>query len=336
MAYGVRKLSKLQFGREATAGTAVAADELWRGPAAMVEDMRTRVFSEEDIGQLDPLNRYYDAAYSAQLNMPSQPATFEQILHIFEAGITADTPAQDASGGYMYVYELNKSDNAVKTYTFEGGDSSDVLEMEYGFVTQFVLSGRVDEAVMLDSATWLGRQVTDTSFTADISPIAVEEILFNQGNLYIDASGGSIGTTSKAGILTGFRLTVETGWRPVRAANGELYFYSVKNAGGTAQLELTLEHDDTTAVAERAAMRSGSVRLVRLQFDGTTIADGSAFSGKALRIDFEGIWMPESFRTLSDEDGDNIVTGTLRHGRDSDTDDVGVQITVNNSRSSLD
>ncbi len=328
MAYGIRKLTELQFGREAVAaGTAVTPTIVWRGPATMPEDMRTRVFVEEDVGQLDPVGRFYDAAYLAQINMPSQPATFEQLVHVLEAGIDDETPAQDGTGGYMYAYTLNAAANAPMTYTFRGGDNTDVLQAEYCFVTEFVLSGRVDEAVMLESATWMGRQVADASLE-DLTPAAVEEILFNQGNLYIDDSGGSAGGTEKAGALMGFRLRVMTGWRAVRAANGELYFEDLKNVGGTAELELTLEHE-TTAAAERAAMRAGSTRLVRLQFDGSAIANGSAFTGKALRIDLEGKWLPESFRTLSDEDGDNIVTGTLRHQRDTDTDDIGCQITLN-------
>jgi hypothetical protein len=166
--------------------------------------------------------------------------------------------------------------------------------------------------------------------------VAVEEILFNQGKLYLDNSGGTVGTTEKTGVLTGFRLTVTTGWQAVRAANGELYFYDLKQVGATAELELTLEHDDTVAAAERGFMRTGAVRLVRLQFDGTTIADGSEFAGKALRIDFEGRWVPESFRTLTDDNGDNIVTGTLRHQRDTGTDDLGVVITLNIEDSDLD
>jgi len=334
MAYGIRKLTELQLGRESVAaGTAATPDVLWRGPAVMPEDQRTRVFVEENIGQRDPVGRYYDAAYLAQIGMPSQPATYQQLVHVLEAGIDDETPAQDATGGYMYLYELNASANDVMTYTIRGGDNSDVLEAEYCFVTRFVLSGRVAEAVMVE-AEWQGRQVADASLET-LSTSTVEDILFNEGKIYIDDSGGTIGNTEKAGSLLGFRLTVETGWRPVFGANGELYFYSIKNVGGMATLELTLEHD-AVATSERGKMRDGSVRLVRLQFDGAAIANGSEYDGYALRIDLEGIWLPESFRTLSDEDGDNIVTGTLRHQKDPGNDDQGVVITLAIEDSDLD
>jgi len=336
MAYGIRKLSKVQIGREAAAGTAVAATEIWRGEAQIPEDQRTRVFVEEDLGLRDPYHRFYDAAYLAQLNMPSTPATFEQLVHIFEAGIDTIAGVQDGAGtDYVYAYQLNAAANDPKLYTIEGGDNSDAVEMEYSFVTQFVLGGRVDEALKLESATWIGRQVLDSTFTGSLTPIAVEEILFNEFQLYVDATGGTIGTTEKAGTLLGFRLTVETGWQPVRGADGNLYFNAIKNVGGTAELELSFEHD-TTAVAERVVMRTGAVRLVRLKAEGTAVATaGTTYSKKTFWIDFEGVWKPESFRTLSDENGDNIVTGTLRHGRDIETDNVGVQLTVVNERASV-
>jgi hypothetical protein len=333
MAYGIKRLRKLQIGREATAGTAVAATEIWRGPANIVEDQRVRTFTEEDIGQLDPLNRFYDSAYLAQFPMPGQPATFEQLAHIFEAGIDTIAGVRDGTGPYVYgPYVLNDTTNAIKAYTLEGGDNSDAVEAEYCFVSEFVLSGKVDEAVMIDSAMWMGRQVADTTFTADLVPIAVEEILFNEGKLYLNDTAATIGNTEKAGSLLGFRLSVTTGWVATRGANGLLTFYGVKNVGGVATLELTLEHD-TLATAERVLMRTGAPRFARLQFDGSAISGGSTWTGKALRLDFEGVWMPESFRTLSDENGDDIVTGTLRHGKSADG--VGVQLSVVNARATL-
>jgi len=336
MANGIRALRKVQIGRESTPGSAIAATEIWRGPAQMPEDQRARVYVEEDLGLRDPYNRFYDAALSGQLNMPSQPATFEQLVHIFEAGIDTIAGAKDGDGsGYAYSYELNKTANDPQTYTIEGGDNSDAVEMEYAFVTRFVLSGRIDEAVMLESATWEGRQVVDTTFTAPLTPIDVEEILFNEIQLYIDDTSGTIGTTPKADSLLGFRLTVDTGWQAVRGADGTLYFSSLKNVGGTAELELTIEHD-TLATAERILMRTGVIRLVRLEADGAALATaGTTYTYKTLRIDFEGTWKAESFRTLSDENGDNIVTGTLRHVRDVETDDIGVQLVLVNERDSL-
>lgn len=335
MAYGLRALRKVQLGREATAGTAVDATEIWRGEAQILQDMRTRVYPREDLGLIDPYHRWYDAAYLAQMSMPSTPATFEQFAHVLEAGIDTIAGAQDGTGPYVYgPYVLNAAANVVKSYTLEGGDNTDAVEMEYSFVSQFTLSGRVDEAVMLETCVWMGRQITDTTFTESLTPIAVEEILFNGGQLFVDDSGGTIGLTEKEGSLLAFRLNVNTGWQATKGANGELTFYNLKNPGGSATLELTLEHD-TLAAAERAAMRAGSVRLVRLQFAGSAVTGGSTWTTKALRVDFEGTWLPESFRELQDQDGDNIVVGTLRHGRDIEEDDLGVQITLVNSRASL-
>lgn len=333
MAFGIKKLRVTQIGREATAGTAVAATEIWRGESQIVEDARTRVFATEDIGTLNQQSRFYDAAYLGQMNMPSTPATFEQLVHIFEAGIDTMAAVQDGTGPYVYgPYVLNASANAPKTYTIEGGDNSDVLEMEYSFVTEFVLSGRVDEAVMLDGAAWTGRQATDTTFTS-LSTISVEEILFNKCTFYLNDCEDGAGTDVESGSLLAFRLTVRTGWQATRGANGELYFNSIKCIGGEHELELTFEHD-ALAAGERANMRDGAAQVARLDFEGSAIAGGTTWDGKALRIDSCGVWMPESFRTLSDENGDNIVTGTLK-GSYSTTNSMGLALTITNARASV-
>ena len=48
---GIKKLRKLQLGRETTAGTAVNATDLWRG-IGTIEDQTEVMFPEEDIGYL--------------------------------------------------------------------------------------------------------------------------------------------------------------------------------------------------------------------------------------------------------------------------------------------
>ena len=48
---GIRALRKLQYGKETTAGTAVAATAVWRGIGTIQDNLET-VFPAEDIGIL--------------------------------------------------------------------------------------------------------------------------------------------------------------------------------------------------------------------------------------------------------------------------------------------
>lgn len=331
MAYGVKKLRKIQFAREATAGTALAATDIWRGPANMPEDLREITFVDEDVGQLTPTDRSFIGRLMAQMVFESTPLTFTQALHVLEAGINAETAVADGTGsGYVWTYTIGDTTNDPKTYTLEGGDNVDVGEMEYSFVREFVISGEVGGAVMLESATWEGRQYTDTSFTAALTLDSLEEVLFSKMKLYIDADGGSFGATQKSGTLLGFRLTVDTGWRAVPVGDGNLYFATIKNVGPTATLELTLEHD-ATAAAERANWRSETVRKVRLIAEGSALGTPDTYTYLTWIIDIRGKW--ESYPILEDQDGDNVVTPTLRLSDDSSTPES--KIVVVNEESSL-
>lgn len=334
MAYGIRKLRKIQLGREASAGTPVAATLIWRGPANILEDTRNIIEVPEDVGQLTKTDRTVTTSYGAQLTMESTPATYTQILHILEAGIDAETATQDGAGtDYIWVYTLGATANSPKTYTMEAGDNSDVGEGEYGFVQEFNLSGAAGDpgTVNIDSALWVFRQYTDTSFTGALTLDAVEEIVFAKGKLYIDADGGSFGGTQISGSLLGFSLNVDTGIRAVPVGDGNLYFASTKNVGPTATLEITLEHD-TNAVAERTNWRNETVRKVRLLFEGSTVATpGTTYSKNTLLIDIRGKWM--DITTLDDQDGDNVVTLTLEMSDDSTTPES--KFTVVNEESAL-
>ena len=122
-----------QLGREAAAGTAVAATTIWSGEAASLEDLRTVTMVTEHRGRMSPSSRQIQPKLLAN-HSPQAVATFEQIQHIFEAGIETDTAAVCGSG-FLYNYETPTTTTAVlKTYTIEAGDVTANQEMEYGYV----------------------------------------------------------------------------------------------------------------------------------------------------------------------------------------------------------
>jgi hypothetical protein len=321
MAYGVTRKRKIQLGKETTAGTAVAATVLWNGMGQFPADDSPREFVHEP-GSLHQSNRSYQAALAASLNLESAEATYELLHWLLDAMINGVTASADGSGsGYTRSYSLNASGNDPETLTVEGGDNQDCLEMEYGFVTELVLSGQPDGAVMVESATIQGRQVSDDSFTADLSlPTDIEEILFNKGSIYIDDTGGSgPGTTQKTGTFLGFTLTITGEFRAVTHGDGNLYFTTIKQVGGSAECEIILEHDDT-CVTERGNAQDGTERVIRIAFTGSDLETSDTYSSKRLNIDMCGVWLPDSFTVLEDDEGDSTMVGTLRVGYNSDED----------------
>lgn len=332
---GIRALRKIQFGPETTAGTATTATHIWRG-IGTIEDQLTMAYAEEDVGIVQPTNRAYIPKVQAALTFDPVPATFEQLPIILEAAIkTVWTGATaDTGSGKVYAYSYGTTSvNTIKTFTIEGGDDSEQESFAYGFVKSFSLEGTAGEAWMV-SADWQGREVSTTDFTTSLTLDTVEEALFSKTTLYIDTSG-SIGTTSKANTLLSATLNVgDTGNVAVYTADGNLYFGFQKQQrpADPWTLEVTFEHN-STAVAEIAAWRAKTVRAIRLLTTGTALTTtGATHATKKLIIDCFGVW--DKFSKIDEQDGNDIVTGTLNIGYDA-TGGSGLTITVVNELENL-
>ena len=324
---GIKALRKLQLGRETTPGMAIPATTIWNG-SGLLDDQRKIVYPMEDVGLLVPPNRSYTAQLAAALAMENVEATFEQLLHIFEAGIKlVGTGVADAGGtGKIYDYPFPEAmANTVKTYTIEGGDNIEAEEMEYAFVEDFTLSGKGGEAIMM-SANWKGRQVIVSDFTGSLSIVTVEEILFSKGKLYIDPVSGNYGTTLKSSTFLDMSLKVKTGWTPVFAADGALYFTFIKGVRPEISLDITFEHD-SISTAEKVFWRAGTPRLIQMKFEGSALGTPGTYTYKTLIINLAGKWT--KFTKIGERDGNDIITGTFVAGYDPTKADVGNIIVVN-------
>ena len=172
-------------------------------------------------------------------------------------------------------------------------------EFGFGFVRSMSLTGSAGQALMM-SAEIVGRQVESDTFTAGVAIADVEEILFSKGKLYIDNVGAFPATTPISNQLLGMSLSINTGWLPVYTADGNLYFSFIKQTTPEVTLQITFEHD-TTAVAEKAAWRAQTPRIISLVLTGS--------DGKELAIDIAGKWA--SFDVLGEQNGNDIVSGTF-------------------------
>ena len=272
MTYGAFQHNKVQFGRESVAGTGVAATVIWRGAFANITDDRQREIVDEQVGVLINAERTYDKSLLARLSMPGTPLTFEQVPHLLEAGIK--TVAPTGSGPYVYAYTMPTGNtvNTVKTYTIESYNVTvpgDFRKMAYGLVEEISFDASAGEAWQM-SANWFGRTPATGSPTALTTLQAVEEALLMRTKLYIDATGGAVGTTQKLGVLMGASVKIKTGLVPVMVGDGQLYYASHKFTKPEVTFSLTLELEDGGAVStERAFYESGTVRLFSLACDGS-------------------------------------------------------------------
>lgn len=330
---GVKALAKVQMGKESTQGQAVAATFKWPGPFAPMDDQMTLIFPDIAAGNFGGVPHGFISAYKGIVQMPQQPAAFETLPVIVAAGLdgAAATPAgpgSDSEYTYTGTMPSTAAPTTPKTQTIEAGDDQQAEEMAFCFVEGFELSGAIDEAWQVQ-ATWRGRQVSTTTFTASLSlPTGLEEIPFNGTKLYIDASGGTIGTTEKAGTLLSARLVWPASFAVYGAASGYLYFHGVKAVDNAPTLEILFEHDGT-AVTEIAAWRAQTVRLIRLLTEGSVIGGTTK---KSLTIDVAGQW--QKFEPLGEQNGNHVAKGTLRIAYSED-DSLRGEIVVVNALSAM-
>ena len=310
---------KVQIGKESTAGTAVAASALWCGQGAMIQDDRNIVKPRSFDGMAVPGERNYTSVLGASWAMASTEATFEQLDYVLSGGLVdqiSGTADGAGSSGYVRTYAphgaSNTALNTIKTFTIEAGDNQQAEEMEYSFVTDFKLEQVLGEAMMV-SGNWMGRQAQPVSFTGSIAQPTVE-VINKPVALWIDDSGGSIGSTAISSTIYKWSLDVVTGWVADPPRDNNLYFDTIRysRAAYSAKLNVTFAHN-ATSVAEKADFRSNAARLFRLQSTGSaygTAGSGTLFSGtKGFRLDAAGSY--DAFSALGEQDGASIYEMTL-------------------------
>jgi hypothetical protein len=343
MAPGRRQLSKVQWGKESTAGTAVAATAIWRGTASFLDDQRVIEYVEEHIGIIGGTDRTIIPKLFGMLELAQTNATFEQLPYLFAMLLGGPTTGSaDGSGSSGYKYTTNVPETSAPTlasYTIETGDDAEAEEMEYAHCVKITLSGVAGQGLKV-SATIAGRQVTRTTFTGLLVLDDVEDILASKGKLYLDDVGGTIGTTQVSSQLLGFELTVEVAWVPKFTMDGNLYFSFPHYTGHTITGKFTYEHDSSAsgtkvvgATSEKAKWRSQTPRLMRLEFTGgayATAGTGTTFSGlKGLRIDLPIKYT--KFSTVDEQDGNSIITAEWTSKYNSTAADAGQFLIANES-----
>jgi len=323
MPYGVKALRKLQFGRETTAGSTTAATTVWRGEG-VIEDTRKVEFPVEDVGYVSGITRAYQPMLGAQIGLSATPATFEQLPHIFEMGVATTSGVRDTTGSTDYIYTYTMPTTAgtflaatssaipTKAYSIQGGDNNSAEVVEFCHATDFELSFKAGEALMM-SATIQGRQAIVQAFTAGQTAPTVAEILGSQAKFYIDAVGGTIGTTQITNEVIAASLKVKTGLKAVATADGNLYFSFIKGTKPEVTLDITFEHS-TAAAAQKVIWRAGTAQLFQLKFVGPagTAPAGATYPNKTLKINLAGNY--EKFSALEEDDGDDTITATIRGG----------------------
>lgn len=309
---GIKALTRIEIGKETTAGTAVAADVLLQAEG-MMKDAQDRAFPVEGSEFVFPTAQSYLRKEGVTITIDDSPASSELLPHLLGMSIGGVTAAVADGSAYAYIYPfpINAAPTTPDTYTIEGGDEAESGEAAYCFATHVGLKWAAGEELMMN-ADVVGRQWTDCAFTGTNPSVALH--MLPKAKLYVDASGATGFNTQKTLTFMGFELDFPTGWKPVHSGDGELFYAFPKYVGNKDDNAitgiLTLEHN-ATGEAELNFARAGTVRLVKVVFEGDAVTTaGSTYSKHSVIFDaaIQYTDVPE----LSDEDGNNQVALPFR------------------------
>ena len=302
---GIAALYRVQSGKEAARGTAVAASAKWIGrispsPSQEWADLE-RPSLVKSFGAA-PTKRGFEADYEG-------PLTFETpLLHLLAGGIRGGvTPTQPDATGNPDVYRwtftpLADASGGQQSYTLEFGDDVKVLRATHVLVSEIGISGSAGEALEL-SASLFGRfpeEVAD--FTAGLTdPVATLATMAGV-KLFVDPAGGSYGTTEVPGTLVSLEVTIGTGLSPVWTAGGlDLQLASEQRR----EVTITLRGLFRSAWAsEWGVFAQGQQRKLRLLVEGPVI---SGTYKRYVRIDAFGRWRSVAALPPENEDGESVM-----------------------------
>lgn len=334
MALGVKRLQRIQWGKEVTPGTAVAETTRWRGAGNMLDDQRKVEEIEEMMGIIEGADRTAIVQLLGMLQLAETPATAEQFQYLLTMALGGPVAGAADGAGSDLIYTTNIPTTGQPTaapYTVVAGDNFETERMEYTVCTKLSLKGAMGQTARM-SGTLMGRQVSYyvTGFAAAAIP-AVSELPVQQGKVYLDAIGGTYGTTQVSDLLIGFQVDIETRWIPVFTMTGNLYYSYPSYAGHKITGSLSFLHNTGAggaAAAQKALFRSQTPQLLRLDLIGQAVASpGTAYSNNHIIVDLPIKYLNPG--PLADDQGNDKVDLKFRSRYNTTAGNAGKFVVVN-------
>jgi hypothetical protein len=322
---------KVQYGRETTRGTAVAATKMWPGKIQVPTD-RQPVFPELTTGrraraQAGVINQLLVDGFTLSM----EQGVFQMLPFLFsmllKGGVTAsETTTSQADYLWDFTPSLTAA-NAQNAFTVEFGDDTQAYEMEYCMARRLTIAGTLGEnaGVSLE-AECFGRQITPTTFTGSLAPLAYEYMSANMAKLYKDSTWANLGTTQLTSTLQDFSIEILSGLHPKFLGDGQKIFSTHGEGYVDAMATFTFE-GNATADAIFDDFQAGTKRALQLQLLGSQIGSGTTY---ACKINMFGQF--ESVIPLNSEKNGNNLHAAVFHILDDNAatpHSLGVTVTTN-------
>lgn len=286
-------LLRAQAGIESTRGTNVAAT---RKVYAQISPSYTRAL----LDFMDTSGTYQGrrrAAYGrAKVGFTALDlATFEDLPWWMQLGLKGGVAGVGDSGSpeaFVYTFNPTISSDDLSSITLEHGETNNDYETAQVMMNSFTLrmdSDNDSEPTWMLDAELIGRDWATTSFTAALSDRSTETIDARGTKIYIDAAGGTMGTTQLSGALISASITVNNNIH-FKAFAEDVEYVAANKVGRqqqTLDAQFTFEFENDTEFANYRATAGPVQRLIRLEKEGSTI---HTTVKKRFRFDMYGYW----------------------------------------------
>jgi hypothetical protein len=310
-----RGLEVVQWAREAVAGTDLAAtskllvvsfnptpgiSEFYRPPVARGLIQRNRGFETV-------------VKRGTQWSLEG-PFSYEQGQHHL-AGAIVNVAAPTGAGPYVWEHIRNPAAiPTLATFTFERQNTDGATPINeawhYGLYQSLRLSFEDGQPLMI-AAAGVARAKQSEAQTAALTLPTPEIPPAPLAKLFIDTSWAGLGGTQVSLQVLSADITINSGAVPIWTGDGRADLdFSLHNINaGNVSIEAEIVClVGAQYVTEEAAARAGTLRAVRLQFDGT--------SSRQLQLDFLAKHERPDLFQLEEQDGMRIVRFRLQESTD--------------------
>lgn len=304
---GATDLVYLQSKKEASWATDAAATARWMSADKFnFKPMPVWKMARYQRGDLAPAHQVYKTSEHGEGTIEGD-VTFEEIIQLWGSAVkggvspaTVDTSAKT----WTYPAPLTASP-ALDTRIFEVYDGGQCYQALGMVCKSFGLSGQAgSEAMVRYTSQWIGKKVEAASVTGALGNRTVEAIPANMMALYIDALGGTMGSTIKADTLINWNVNYETGAHLKQFQSGAVLPSSIGFAKPAVSFQITAEFN-SVGIAEMTAFLAGTGRLIRLEGLGSLA--GAATKYRTFRVDLavQHLTVDDLY---GDRDGNTTVT----------------------------
>lgn len=316
--------SQFQIGKETTAGIGVPATRKMYldTDGSMLKrerEARPRKFA---VGSRDNVRELTlgNTQVSGSAKMPlSASEIIELLLMTIKSGVTP------TGAGVTKLWTFTPGE-ALDPATMEWHDGARAWEANGVFGNKLSIDGSVDGSndVTIDL---FGMALETASLTGGLSERTPDFIEGWEAKLYIDAFGGTPGTTEIAGTLINWKIEIENGLDRKYFAGNTLNAGAIPIGELMVKASLTFEASPAVAATEFANWDAATKRLVRLEFGQNEVIDGS--DKKFVTVDIPGAW--DAFDLGGSDKGTRTYELSLQYVYDP-TNAFGVQIRAQNAR----